>query len=230
MSMTATTSRNATPAQVALPADPSLITRVIKRAVDITGSLAGLLVFAPLLLGCGVWIYLMDGRPIFYHQWRVGRDGWLYRILKLRTMGNDAERHGARFAQSDDPRVLPGCRWMRRSHVDELPQLLNILAGQMSLVGPRPERPEMLSALAEQVPEVELRLAGQPGLTGLAQLRNGYTNDVDGARRKLAYDLEYLRKRSVVGDIKLILEAIMESMEALGVTNFQAKAERVIAA
>ena len=94
---------------------------------------------------------------------------------------------------------------MRRSHVDELPQLWNILRGDMSLVGPRPERPEMFEQLRKDIPGIELRLAGRPGLTGLAQVKHGYTNDLAGARRKIAFDLRYLRRRSVFSDLKLLL-------------------------
>ena len=102
----------------------------------------------------------------------------------------------------------PGCQWVRKSHADELPQLVNILLGQMSVVGPRPERPEIIEELRGDLPGIERRLAAAPGLTGLAQVRNGYSNDVAGMRRKLAYDLRYLRSRSLIRDVKLILETI----------------------
>lgn len=180
-----------------------------KRTVDILASLVGLVIVSPLLLGCAIWIRLADGGPVIFTQWRVGRDGWLFRLYKLRTMRLDAEQLGvARFASIGDPRVLPGCGWMRRSHVDELPQLWNILRGEMSLVGPRPERPEIFERLSETLPGMERRLAAVPGLTGLAQVRNGYSNDLAGMRRKLAYDLRYLRARSVLTDLRLILQTL----------------------
>lgn len=179
-----------------------------KRALDAAVAAALLLALSPLLLCCAAWIWWVDGSPVFYAQWRVGREGWLFRIWKFRTMALDAERHGARFATAGDPRVLAGCSWMRKSHVDELPQLLNILRGEMSFVGPRPERPEKLDELSRDIPGITRRLAVPPGLTGLAQLENGYTNDVAGARRKLAYDLRYLRHRSVLGDVALMLRTI----------------------
>lgn len=184
---------------------PGRTFEVTKRVLDVTIALAALLAVAPLLLACAAWIKRCDGGPVLYHQWRVGKDGWLFQIRKLRTMTLDAETAGARFASAADPRILPGCGWMRKSHVDELPQLLNIIAGDMSLVGPRPERPELMEQLRTHLPRIEERLAGAPGLTGLAQVRNGYTNDVRGARRKLAYDLLYLRRRSVLGDVRLLL-------------------------
>lgn len=166
----------------------------------------GLLTLAPVLLGCAVWIKLTDGGPVMYRQWRVGRNGRLFRIYKFRTMTVQAERGAACFATKDDPRVLAGCRWMRTSHVDELPQLLNILAGHMSLVGPRPERPEVFAQMRVPLPGIERRLATRPGLTGLAQVLNGYTNDLPGMRRKLALDLRYLRRQSLMNDLRLMFQ------------------------
>jgi lipopolysaccharide/colanic/teichoic acid biosynthesis glycosyltransferase len=176
-----------------------------KRLLDIVAALVGLALLWPLLLLCGAWIGLSDRGPVLYRQWRVGRDGWLFCIYKFRTMSQDAERHGARQAEQGDPRILRGCAWMRKSHVDELPQLWNILRGDMSLVGPRPERPEIVEWLRNAVPRFDLRLVCRPGLTGLAQVRNGYTNDEAGARRKLALDLRYIRSRSIFNDLRLVL-------------------------
>ncbi len=189
--------------------EPGLAFAIVKRGLDITGALAGLILCAPVLLVCAIWIKLVDRGPVFYTQWRVGRDGWLFQIYKLRTMTINAEACGdAKFASDHDPRILRGGSWMRRSHVDELPQLLNILLGHMSLVGPRPERPEMMEQLRKDIPGIDRRLQTRPGLTGLAQVRNGYTNDVPGARRKLAYDLQYLRQRSIRNEITLILQTL----------------------
>lgn len=190
------------------PPRPGIRFELTKRLLDVVVAAAGLIAVAPLMLACAAWIKWCDGGPVLYHQWRVGRDGWLFQIRKLRTMSLDAEPEGARFATAKDPRVLPGCGWMRRSHVDELPQLINILLGDMSLVGPRPERPELMEELRRDLPHIERRLAAAPGLTGLAQVRNGYTNDVRGARRKLAYDLLYLRRRSVLNDLRLLVQTV----------------------
>ena len=179
-----------------------------KRVVDVALALVALLLLAPLMTGCAIWIKMIDPGPVLYSQWRVGRDGWLFRIYKLRTMYLDAEKHGVQYAKTNDRRILPGCRWMRKSHVDELPQLLNILQGHMSLVGPRPERPEMLEQLRPMIPRIDHRHVGRPGLTGLAQVNNGYTNDLNGARAKLAYDLRYLRRRSLFQNFKLMLQTL----------------------
>lgn len=182
---------------------------LFKRALDVTGALTGIFLAAPLLMVCAAWIKCVDGGPMFYWQWRVGRQGWLFRLYKLRTMHRKAETPGgARLAQRRDPRILPCCTWMRKTHVDELPQLWNILVGQMSLVGPRPERPEILEELRTDLPGIDARLQARPGLTGLAQICNGYTNDLAGARRKLAYDLRYLRRRSIRGDVQLLLRTV----------------------
>jgi lipopolysaccharide/colanic/teichoic acid biosynthesis glycosyltransferase len=171
-------------------------------------ALLGMLLLSPVILLCAAWIKAVDGGPVLYRQWRVGRDGWLFNIYKFRTMSQDAESGGVCFATDSDPRVLAGCKWMRKSHADELPQLVNILLGQMSLVGPRPERPEIIEQFRGEMPGIERRLAALPGLTGLAQVRNGYSNDLAGMRRKLAYDLRYLRSRSMTQDVTLILETI----------------------
>lgn len=181
---------------------------LMKRGMDVAVSVSLLLVLSPLLAFCAAWIVAMGGRPVIYSQWRVGRHGYLFRVHKLRTMRSDAESAGPRFASDRDPRVLRGCHWMRRSHVDELPQLWNILRGDMSLVGPRPERPEMFETLSRTTPRFERRLAAAPGLTGLAQLRLGYTNNDAGARRKLAWDLRYLRRRSIRRDARLLIQTL----------------------
>ncbi|MEO0588599.1 MAG: sugar transferase [Planctomycetota bacterium] len=179
-----------------------------KRAFDVCGAALALLALSPVLLFCAAWIKLIDGGPVIYRQWRAGRDGWLFVIYKFRTMRLDAEAGGARFATNHDPRIIPGCGWMRRSHVDELPQLLNILKGEMSLVGPRPERPEMIDELKPDIPDFEDRLGATPGLTGLAQVAAGYSNDTEGMRTKLRYDLEYLRRRSLLADAHVVVKTV----------------------
>ncbi len=185
-------------------ASPGLGFEVAKRVVDLCGALLALALFAPLLLFAAIWVKSADGGPVFYRQCRVGRDGKLFQIWKLRTMRTDAEANGPQFASDNDPRIIPGCGWMRTSHIDELPQLLNILRGDMSLVGPRPERPELMDKLRKDLPGLDRRLAATPGITGLAQVVNGYTNDLDGMRRKLDLDLHYLEQRSIRLDVRLI--------------------------
>jgi lipopolysaccharide/colanic/teichoic acid biosynthesis glycosyltransferase len=187
---------------------PTAAYPLLKRVFDFSGAAIALTLLSPVLAICALWIKLVDGGPVIYRQWRTGRNGWLFVIYKFRTMRLDAEKQGARFASADDARIIPGCGWMRRSHVDELPQLFNILKGEMSLVGPRPERPEMIERLRPEIPDFDARLDATPGLTGLAQVASGYSNDTEGMRHKLRYDLAYLRRRSLLADVHVVVKTV----------------------
>jgi lipopolysaccharide/colanic/teichoic acid biosynthesis glycosyltransferase len=180
--------------------------RIFKELLDMVGGFIAFLVFLPLILLSAALIKLSDPKgPVLFRQVRVGLNGRLFTIYKLRTMYVDAEAHGkAVLAGRDDPRVIPVCRWMRRSHVDELPQLFNILRGEMSLVGPRPERPELFEELSRHLPDFERRLAVKPGLTGLAQIKNGYDTDMESVRRKLEFDLTYIENMCLSMEVKLL--------------------------
>lgn len=170
---------------------------VAKEVVDIVLGFLALVLFLPLLAVCALIIKVSSRGPVLYKQTRLGKDGKPFEMYKLRTMYTDAEMaSGAVWASKDDPRVVPPCRWMRVSHVDELPQLLNVIRGDMSLVGPRPERPAIMAKLEKAYPEARKRLAVRPGITGLAQIRNGYDTTVDAYRLKLKADLEYIERRS----------------------------------
>lgn len=129
-------------------------------------------------------------------------------LYKFRTMRIDAEKNGAQFATKNDPRVTPIGRFLRKTRLDELPQLWNVLRGEMSLVGPRPERPEFIEHLSREVPNYLLRLGIKPGLTGLAQVLNGYDNDLAGFRRKVALDLLYLQNCCLTNDLKILVRTI----------------------
>jgi len=179
---------------------------VFKELMDLVGGCLATILFMPVMLLCAVIVKFSDpGGPILYRQVRVGLNGRLFTIYKFRSMYMDAEKHGQAIkAGAEDPRVIPGCRWMRMSHIDEIPQLFNILRGEMSLVGPRPERPELFEALSREVPDFERRLAVKPGLTGMAQIYNGYDTDSDSVKRKLAMDLEYIEKMSLGLELKLL--------------------------
>lgn len=146
---------------------------------------------------------------------RSGRDrreqsnfGLPFTIYKFRTMRNDAERNGAQFAKQGDARVTSIGRFLRRTRIDELPQLWNILKGDMSLIGPRPERPEFMMKLQEHIPNFMDRLGLKPGMTGIAQVVNGYDNDLEGFRRKVSYDLLYLQNCCVRNDIKILIRTV----------------------
>jgi sugar transferase (PEP-CTERM system associated) len=176
-------------------------TRAMKRATDVVLAGSMLVALAPLMLGAAAAVALTDGLPVLYSQERVGRNGARYRIWKFRTMRRDAEQGGAVWATDGDERVLGVGRVMRRSRIDELPQLWNVLRGEMSFVGPRPERPVFLEQLKEQWPLFALREIVKPGLTGWAQLKYRYGSTMQEQARKLEYDLYYIKNTSLFLDL-----------------------------
>jgi len=178
---------------------------VAKEVVDIVLGFIALVLCLPVLAASAVIIKISSPGPLLYRQRRVGKGGKVFTLYKLRTMYADAESAtGAVWAASGDPRIVPACRWMRRSHVDELPQLINVIRGDMSLVGPRPERPEILGELERAYPDVKKRQAVRPGITGLAQVRNGYDTTVEAFRAKLAADLEYIERRNWSTELRIM--------------------------
>ncbi len=180
-----------------------------KRALDLAGSAAGLGVFAVLAPFISAAIWLDSGTPVFYRQKRVGRAGALFTVVKFRTMARDAERPGeARWADRDDPRTTRVGRWLRRTRLDELPQFTNILRGEMSLVGPRPERLEFIARLQDAIPFYRARLMVPPGLTGWAQVNLPYGDSVDAAKLKLECDLYYVKHRSMLFDLAILVRTV----------------------
>ena len=161
-------------------------------------------VWLPLLCAVAVHQSIVAGRPLLYWQERVGARGRHFQMVKFRTMVEDAEGDGggARLAEKEDPRIIPACRWMRATRMDELPQLWNVLKGDMSLVGPRPERPELTAEFERQIPGYTRRHELPPGLTGLAQIHGRYHTD---AEYKLGYDLQYLVNWSPVLDLQILV-------------------------
>lgn len=188
----------------------------LKRYADVVISLSLLLLTAPLLLLAALLIRLQDGGPVFYRQRRTGLLGEPLDVLKLRTMVPAAERHGAQWAASADPRITPVGAWLRRTRLDELPQLLNVLRGEMSLIGPRPERPELERQLEEAIPNYRLRHWIRPGLSGWAQVNMPYGASVEDAERKLGYDLFYLRNASIWLDLLILFKTIKTVLKAGG--------------
>lgn len=179
--------------------------RFTKRTFDIAASLIGLIVLSPFMLISAIIIKLYDGGPVFYTQERLTRDRKKFQIIKFRSMRSDSEAGGARLAMKDDDRVTPFGKIMRATHFDEIPQLINILKGDMSVVGPRPEREEIALQYEEVVPEFALRLKVKAGLTGYAQVYGKYnTTPYD----KLKLDISYIEKYSFVRDLRLILMTI----------------------
>ncbi|MBX9700688.1 MAG: TIGR03013 family PEP-CTERM/XrtA system glycosyltransferase [Acetobacteraceae bacterium] len=182
--------------------------RWLKRALDVAVSGGLLLLASPFLLAAALAVRLEDGGPALYRQERVTRGGRVFRILKLRTMRVDAEKFGAVWATDRDPRITRFGSFMRRSRIDELPQLINILKGDMSFVGPRPERPEFVKDLAAKLPLYEERHTVRAGLTGWAQVNYPYGASLDDARSKLSYDLYYVKNFSVLFDLLIILQTL----------------------
>lgn len=181
----------------------------LKRVFDIIVSLAGIILSAPILILSIALIRLTSRGPALYRQIRTGRLGKPFEILKLRTMCVDAEKSGAVWCGGkDDPRVTFVGKFLRRYRFDEIPQLFNVLRGEMSFVGPRPERPEIIEKLAKEVPFYLERSLIQPGITGWAQVNYPYGSSVDDARRKLEYDLYYLKHMSVSLDIFILLDTV----------------------
>ncbi len=184
-----------------------------KAAADTAVAFLFLLVAAPLI---GILMALVKATsrgPAIYKQLRLGRGGQPYYILKLRTMAHDCERlTGPQWSKSKDPRVTRFGRFLRRSHLDELPQLWNVIQGDMSLVGPRPERPEFVTKLQREIPNYRMRMAIRPGITGLAQVQLPPDESTDDVRRKVQCDLCYVRQMGAWLDFKILMATVFKVM------------------
>src|SRR5687767_4338078 len=195
------------------------------RFLNFIVALAALIILLPLLLVIAVLVRVTSRGPVFYTQTRVGMDrrepldpnknhrrrldigGQPFTIYKFRTMRVDAEEGcGAVWAQKQDPRVTIVGRFLRQYRLDELPQLLNVLKGEMNIVGPRPERPTIFAELREHIAEYPLRQKAKPGITGLAQINHHYDRSLDDVRTKVQYDLEYIRRQSVAEDLRIMVK------------------------
>ncbi len=217
------------PASYKVAVDPEYPSEDERRRVLMNQALAGLLLVlvSPLMLGIAVLIKLTSRGPILYTQPRIGIDrrrlgsdeperrrvrdlgGVPFRIYKFRTMTVDAEKEsGAVWASQDDPRVTVLGGILRKTRLDELPQLFNVLLGEMNIVGPRPERPSIFADLREKVPDYGLRQRTKPGITGWAQINQQYDTCLDDVRRKVEFDLEYIKRRSVAEDLRIMLKTI----------------------
>jgi exopolysaccharide biosynthesis polyprenyl glycosylphosphotransferase len=180
-----------------------------KRLMDIAGGLVGTLMFLLILPFTALSIILESGFPIFYSQERLGKGGAVFRIYKFRTMKQDAEADGeAKLAAENDPRVTRVGNFLRRTRLDEMPQFLSVLRGEMSLVGPRAERPELVAQFQKQIPFYRARLLVKPGLTGWAQINYGYVANVKETSVKLEYDLYYIKHRTFNLDFTIVLRTI----------------------
>jgi lipopolysaccharide/colanic/teichoic acid biosynthesis glycosyltransferase len=187
-----------------------------KRAFDLLGVVVIGLLMLPVLAVAALAVKLGDGGPVLYRQRRLGEGGREFELLKLRTMVPEAEPDGmARWSEADDERVTTAGRVLRRTHIDELPQLWNVLRSQMTLVGPRPERPELVADLERRHPFYARRLLIKPGIAGWAQLRCGYAGSDLGSGWKLCHDIFYVKRRSILGDLLILVEtAVVVSRDA----------------
>jgi lipopolysaccharide/colanic/teichoic acid biosynthesis glycosyltransferase len=199
----------------------------LNRLLNAGIALVALILLFPVLLIIALLVWISSPGPILYTQVRVGLDrrlpadaaqnhrrelnhgGRLFTIYKFRTMRVDAEHHsGAVWAQQSDPRVTPIGRLLRQYRLDELPQLVNVLKGDMNIVGPRPERPTIFAELREHIAEYPLRQRAKPGITGLAQINHHYDRSLEDVRTKVHYDLEYIRRQSVAEDFRIMLKTV----------------------
>jgi lipopolysaccharide/colanic/teichoic acid biosynthesis glycosyltransferase len=207
--------------------EPRSIRERVTRAVNCLLALTALVALFPVMLIVAILVKLTSRGPVFYTQERVGLDrratgpnshnhrrardmgGRPFTIYKFRTMRVDAElASGAVWAQRDDPRVTPVGRLLRQYRLDELPQFINVLRGEMNIVGPRPERPTIFAELREHIAEYPLRQRAKPGITGLAQINHHYDRSLEDVRTKVTYDLEYIRRQSLVEDLRIMIKTV----------------------
>ena len=182
---------------------------MVKRVMDLFGAALGSLAMLLFMLPLAIINRFTSPGPLFYRQQRIGMGGKPFQIIKFRSMVPDAEKmNGAVWAEEDDPRVTFAGKWLRKLHLDEVPQVINVLKGEMSLVGPRPERPDFAGLLAQEVPFYRARNCMRPGISGWAQIHQDYGSSVDDARIKLEYDLYYVKKASLWLDLVIMLRTV----------------------
>jgi len=188
----------------------------MKRLIDIVLSLIGLTALIVIFPFVGLVIKLTSSGSLFYRQKRVGKGGKIFEVIKFRSMIENAEQNGAVWAQKEDPRVTKFGRFLRKTRLDELPQVINILKGEMAVVGPRAERPEFVEKLKKEIPFYEERLLVRPGLSGWAQINYGKDLGHNDTKEKLQYDLYYIKNRSFTIDLAVILKTIKTVLSATG--------------
>jgi sugar transferase (PEP-CTERM system associated) len=189
--------------------DQSFVRIFMKRSFDLFCSTVLLILTLPIMLLAGLVVWLEDRGPAFYAQERVGKDGKTFRVLKFRSMRIDAEKSGKpQWAAQNDPRITRVGNFMRKTRIDELPQILNVFKGEMSFVGPRPERPYFVEQLIEVVPYYNVRHSIKPGITGWAQVRYGYGSSAEDALQKLQYDLYYVKNNSLFLDVLILIDTL----------------------
>lgn len=191
--------------------------RILKRVIDIFISTIVLIVLFPFMLLTTFLIKIDTHGPVFYRQKRIGFRGKEFTLFKFRSMVSDAERHtGPVWARKNDTRITRVGKIMRPLRIDELPQLINVLRGDMSFVGPRPERPAFVTELQKEIPLYTLRLNAHPGITGLAQVKHRYDTSIESVKRKLRYDLQYINNLSLRMDLKILLKTVLTVLKQEG--------------
>ncbi len=181
----------------------------VKRIVDIVASALALVVLSPLFLVLAVLVRLSSPGPIFFRQERIGKHGRPFKIIKFRSMYCDAERNGPQLSSSTDPRITPIGRWMRKTRMDEIPQFWNVIKGEMSLVGPRPERQHFIDAITAVAPHYRHLHKVRPGITSWGQVKFGYAENVDQMVRRLKYDILYIENMSLAVDLKILAYTVL---------------------
>lgn len=191
--------------------------RKFKRVFDSIVAVAAVVFTAPIILLTAIVIKIVSPGPAFFKQERVGWHGKIFNIYKLRTMKIDAEKYtGPVWAKENDPRLIKFGRTIRRLHIDELPQLFNVLKGEMSIVGPRPERPVFVSELSGKIVDYEKRLSVKPGITGLAQVWHKYDETIEDVKKKVKYDLLYIREMCLMVDLRIIMRTFLVAVRGKG--------------
>jgi len=187
----------------------SFLRKFGKQTFDLLVSALIFVLTLPVMVITALLIFIEDQGPIFYKQERVGKNGTTYMVLKFRSMGSDAEKSGKpQWATNNDPRVTRIGKIIRKLRIDELPQIINVLRGEMSFVGPRPERPFFVDQLCKEVPFYNMRHSIKPGITGMAQVRYAYGASVEDSVQKLQYDLYYVKNNSLFLDALILIETV----------------------
>jgi lipopolysaccharide/colanic/teichoic acid biosynthesis glycosyltransferase len=192
--------------------------QLFKRNIDVLLSLMALVVLSPLFILLSILIYFSSPGNIYYRQIRVGKEGVHYQMYKFRSMYQNSEKNtGPIWASREDKRITPIGRVMRKFHLDEIPQFFNVLIGDMSIVGPRPERPEIVKNIMEEIPDYLNRTKIKPGITGWAQVQGVYDKNLDDVSLKLKKDCYYIENCSIAFDIKILFLTLMKIIKGQGV-------------
>jgi len=188
-----------------------------KRIFDILVASIGIVIASPVMALTAIYIKIVSPGPVIFSQERVGWKGNMFNIYKMRTMRLDAEKlTGPVWAKENDSRLIKHGSVIRKLHLDELPQLFNVLKGEMSIVGPRPERPVFVEQLSEKIPDYRRRLEVKPGITGLAQVWHKYDETIQDVKKKVKYDLLYIREMCLMVDVRILLRTIVVSFQGRG--------------